>query len=140
MMAAGAFFDIHVEGRGSHGARPEVSIDPVLVASHIVTALQAIVARNVDPLDTAVVSATFIKGGDAYNVIPQTAAIGGTVRTFRNETMTLVEENMKRTAEGVAAAFGATARVDFRRLFAPLVNDAEATAAFADVAADDRRR
>ena len=62
MMAAGAFFDIHVEGRGSHGARPEVSIDPVLVASHIVTALQAIVSRNVDPLDTAVVSATFIKG------------------------------------------------------------------------------
>ena len=112
-----------------------MSIDPVLVASHIVTALQAIVSRNVDPLDTAVVSATFIKGGDAYNVIPQTAAIGGTVRTFRNETMTLVEENMKRTAEGVAAAFGATARVDFRRLFAALVNDAEATAEFADVAA-----
>jgi amidohydrolase len=135
MMAAGAFFDIHVEGRGSHGARPEVSIDPVLVASHIVAALQAIVSRNIDPLDTAVVSATFIKAGDAYNVIPQTAAIGGTVRTFRNETMTLVEENMKRTAEGVAAGFGATARVDFRRLFAALVNDTEATAAFADVAA-----
>jgi hippurate hydrolase len=124
-----------VEGRGSHGARPEVSVDSVLVASHIVTALQAIVARNVSPLDTAVVSATFIKGGDAYNVIPQTATIGGTVRTFRNETMQLVEDNMKRTAEGVAAGFGATAKVDFRRLFAPLVNDAEATAEFADVAA-----
>ncbi len=136
MMAAGAFFDIHVEGRGSHGARPEVSIDPVLVASHIVTALQAIVARNVDPIDTAVVSATAIHGGDAYNVIPQTAEIRGTVRTFRNETMTLVEENMRRTATGVAAAFGATARVDFRKLFAALVNDAAATAEFADVAAD----
>ena len=135
MMAAGAFFDIHVEGRGSHGARPETSIDPVLVASHIVAGLQAIVARNVNPLDTVVVSATFIKAGDAYNVIPQTAAIGGTVRTFKNETMTLVEENMRRTAEGIAAAFGASARVDFRRLFAPLVNDAEATAEFADVAA-----
>ena len=117
-----------------------MSIDPVLVASHIVTALQAIVSRNVDPLDTAVVSATFIKGGDAYNVIPQTAAIGGTVRTFRNETMTLVEENMKRTAEGVAAAFGATARVDFRRLFAALVNDAEATAEFARRRGGDRGR
>jgi hippurate hydrolase len=135
MMAAGAFFDIFVEGRGSHGARPEVSVDSVLVASHIVTALQAIVARNVSPLDTAVVSATFIKAGDAYNVIPQTATIGGTVRTFRNETMQLVEDNMTRTAEGVAAGFGATAKVDFRRLFAPLVNDAEATAEFADVAA-----
>jgi hippurate hydrolase len=136
MMAAGAFFDIFVEGRGAHGARPEQSIDPVLVASHIVTALQAIVARNVSPLDTAVVSATAIHGGDAYNVIPQTAEIRGTVRTFKNETMTLVEENMKRTASGVAAAFGASARVDFRRLFAPLVNDAAETAAFADVAAD----
>ena len=136
MMAAGAFFDIHVEGRGAHGARPEQSIDPVLVASHIVTALQAIVARNVDPLDTAIVSATAIHGGDAYNVIPQTAEIRGTARAFKHETMTLVEENMKRTAVGVAAAFGATAQVDFRRLFAPLVNDAAETKAFADVAAE----
>jgi hippurate hydrolase len=135
MMAAGAFFDIHVEGRGSHGARPETSVDSVLVASHIVIALQAIVARNLSALDSAVVSATTIKSGDAYNVIPQTAEIRGTVRTFRNETMALVEENMKRTAAGLAAAFGATVRVDFRRLFAPLVNEAEATAEFADVAA-----
>jgi hippurate hydrolase len=135
MMAAGAFFDIHVEGRGSHGARPEVSIDSVLVASHIVAALQAIVARNVSPLDAAVVSATAIHAGDAYNVIPQTAEIRGTVRAFRNDTMTLVEDNMKRTAAGVAAAFGATASVDFRRLFAPLVNDPAETAEFADVAA-----
>ena len=136
MMAAGAFFDIHVEGRGAHGARPEQSIDPVLVASHIVTALQAIVARNVSPIDTAVVSATAIHAGDAYNVIPQSAEIRGTVRTFKNETMSLVEDNMKRTAAGVAAAFGATANVDFRRLFAPLVNDPAETAEFADVAAE----
>src|ERR1044072_7220323 len=72
MMAAGSFFDIHVEGRGAHGARPETSIDPVLVASHIVVALQAIVGRNVSPLDTAVVSATTVKGGDAYNGIRPT--------------------------------------------------------------------
>src|SRR5712671_1840671 len=136
MMAAGAFFDIHVEGRGSHGARPEQSIDSVLVASHIVTALQAIVARNVSALDSAVVSATAISSGDAYNVIPQTGVIRGTVRTFRNETMTLAEDNMKRIAAGVAAAFGASASVGFRRLFAPLVNDAAEAAVFADVAAD----
>jgi amidohydrolase len=136
MMAAGAFFDIHVQGRGAHGARPEESIDPVLVASHIVTALQAIVARNVDPLDTAIVSATAIEGGDAYNVIPQAAEIRGTVRTFKQQTMMLVEENMKRTAAGVAAAFGATASVDFRNLFPPLVNDAAETEALADVAAE----
>jgi amidohydrolase len=135
-MAAGAFFDIHVEGRGSHGARPEQSIDSVLVASHIVVALQAIVARNVSALDSAVVSATTIKSGDAYNVIPQTAEIKGTMRTFKSETMDLVAENMKRIASGVAAAFGATASVDFRKLFAPLVNDAQQTAEFADVAAE----
>jgi amidohydrolase len=136
MMAGGAFFDIHVEGRGAHGARPEQSIDTVLVACHIVTALQSIVARNVSALDTAVVSATAISSGDAYNVIPQTGVIQGTVRTFRNETMKLAEDNMKRIATGVAAAFGATATVDFRRLFAPLVNDAAEAAVFADVAAD----
>ena len=136
MMAGGGFFDIHVEGRGAHGARPEVSIDPVLVAAHIVTALQAIVARNVSALDSAVVSATAIKSGDAYNVIPQSAEIRGTVRTFRNETMDLVETNMKRIVAGVASAFGATAHVDFRRLFAPLVNDAAEAMVFADVAAE----
>ena len=136
MMAGGGFFDIHVEGKGSHGARPEQSIDPVLVAAHIVTALQAIVARNVSALDSAVVSATAIKSGDAYNVIPQSAEIRGTMRTFRNETMDLVETNMKRIVAGVAAAFGATAHVDFRRLFAPLVNDAAEAMVFADVAAE----
>ena len=136
MMAGGGFFDIHVEGRGSHGARPEQSIDPVLVAAHIVTALQAIVARNVSALDSVVLSATAIKSGDAYNVIPQSAEIRGTVRTFRNDTMDLVETNMKRIVAGVAAAFGATAQVDFRRLFAPLVNDAAEAMVFADVAAE----
>ena len=136
MMAAGAFFDIFVEGRGAHGARPETGIDTVLVASHIVVALQAIVARNVSPLDSAVVSATAIHGGDAYNVIPQSADIRGTVRTFRHETMDLVEKNMKQIVAGVASAFGATAHVDFRRLFAPLVNDAAEAMVFADVAAE----
>ena len=136
MMAGGGFFDIHVEGRGSHGARPEQSVDPVLVAAHIVTALQAIVARNVSALDSVVVSATAIKSGDAYNVIPQSAEIRGTARTFRNETMDLVEKNMKQIVAGVASAFGATAHVDFRRLFAPLVNDANEAMLFADVAAE----
>ena len=136
MMAGGAFFDIHITGRGSHGARPQQSIDPVLTACHITTALQSIVSRNVDPLDTAVVSVTAVIGGDAYNVIPQTASIRGTARTFKRETMTLIGENMKRIANGVAAAFGATAEVDFRPLFAPLVNDPAETTAIADVAAE----
>ncbi|MDE2516607.1 MAG: amidohydrolase [Rhodospirillales bacterium] len=133
--AGGAFFDIKVSGKGSHGARPEVSVDPVLVASHIVTTLQSIVARNVAPSDTAVLSVTRIIGGDAYNVIPETATIAGTARAFSSDVMTLIEANMTRIATGVAEGFGATAEVDFRVIFAPLINDAEQTDAIADAAA-----
>ena len=82
MMAGGAFFDIRVTGKGSHGARPETGVDPVLVGSHITTALQSIVARNVRAVDTVVVSVTQIHAGDAYNVIPQTAVLRGTARTL----------------------------------------------------------
>jgi hippurate hydrolase len=135
MMAGGAFFDITVTGRGSHGARPEGSIDPVLAACHITTALQSIVSRNVPPADTAVVSVTSVSGGDAYNVIPQQATIRGTARTMKRETMDLLEQGMKRIAAGVAAGLGATAEVDFRYLFAPLVNDPAETRAIADAAA-----
>ncbi len=135
-MAGGAFFDISVRGRGAHGARPEESIDPVLAACHIATALQSIVARNVRPSDTAVLSITKVMGGDAYNVIPQYATVSGTARTFRPDTMDLIEANMTRVAEGVAAGFGAVATVDFRKIFAPLVNNPEETQILGDVAAD----
>jgi len=135
-MAGGAFFDISVRGKGAHAARPEESIDPVLAACHIATALQSIVSRNVRPADTAVLSITKVMGGDAFNVIPQYATVSGTARTFRAETMDLIEANMTRVAEGVAAGFGAVATVDFRRIFAPLVNNPEETRIFGDVAAD----
>ncbi|HEX5318839.1 MAG TPA: M20 aminoacylase family protein [Stellaceae bacterium] len=134
MMAGGAFFDIAITGKGAHGARPEAGIDPVLVASHITTGLQAIVARNVRPVDTCVVSVTQIHGGDAYNVIPQTAVLRGTVRCFSHETMKLVEERMRGIAEGIAAGFGAKAELDFRALFPPLVNHADETQFIVDCA------
>ena len=114
MMAGGAFFDIDIEGRGAHGARPEAGVDSVLVASHVTTALQSIVARNVRPVDTAVLSVTQIHGGNAYNVIPQTVRLSGTVRAFSNEVMALIGRNLARVAEGVAAGFGAKASTDFR--------------------------
>ncbi|MFC4166332.1 M20 aminoacylase family protein [Teichococcus aestuarii] len=135
-MAGGAFFDITVHGKGSHGARPEASIDPVLTACHIATGLQSIVSRNLSPRETAVVSVTKVTGGDAYNVIPQTAVLSGTARFFSKEVAGQIEEAMRRMAEGVAAGFGATAEVDFRLIFAPLVNQAERTAEIADAAAD----
>ena len=125
MMAGGAFFDIHVTGKGSHGARPESGVDAALAAAQIAVSLQSVVARNVPPVETAVLSVTRIHAGDAYNVIPQTAALGGTVRAFSRDVMRLVERSMRRVAEGTAAAFGARAEVDFRELFAPTVNDAD---------------
>src|SRR5947208_3506124 len=136
MMAGGAFFDIAITGKGAHGARPESGVDPVVVASHITTALQSIVSRNVRPVDTCVVSVTQIHAGDAYNVIPERAVLRGTVRCFSTATMSLVEERMRRIAEGVAAGFGATASLDFRSLFPALVNHADETCFIADTAAE----
>ncbi len=123
MMAGGAFFDIDITGVGAHGARPESGVDPIVVGTQIASALQTIVSRNVAPVDTAVLSITQFHAGDAYNVIPQTARLSGTVRAFSNATMTMIGEHMKRTAEGVAQAMGATAKVDFRVNFAPTIND-----------------
>jgi hippurate hydrolase len=133
--AGGAFFDIRITGTGAHGARPEVSVDPVLVASHIVTALQSILSRNVPPSETAVLSVTRIVAGEAYNVIPESASIAGTARAFNSDVMAKIEANMKRIAKGVAEGFGANAEVDFRVIFAPLINDAGPTGLIADAAA-----
>ncbi|MGE5271178.1 MAG: M20 aminoacylase family protein [Thiohalocapsa sp.] len=136
MMAGGAFFDITIIGRGAHGARPESGVDPVLAASHITAALQSIVARNMRPQDTVVVSVTQIHAGDAYNVIPERAVLSGTVRCFSSRAMGLVEERMRSLAEGIAAGFGARAELDFRVLFPPLVNHDAETSCIADAAAE----
>lgn len=136
MMAGGAYFDIAVTGRGAHGARPESGIDPIVTASHIAIALQTIVSRNVRPLDTAVLSVTQIHAGEAYNVIPEHAVIRGTARCFSRETMAMIEQNMRRIAAGVASGFGASAELDFRIIFPPLVNDAAEAGFVADTAAE----
>jgi hippurate hydrolase len=135
-MSGGAFFDIEITGKGSHGAHPENSIDPALTACHIGAALQSVVSRNLGATETAVLSVTKIVAGDAYNVVPQTAHMSGTARAFKHEVMDRIEERMRRVVEGVAAGFGATATLDFRRIFAPLVNDPVHTAAYADAAAE----
>jgi hippurate hydrolase len=125
MMAGGAMFDIDITGKGAHGARPETGVDSVLVAAHITTALQSIVSRNTRALDSVVLSVTRVQSGDAYNVIPHTAHLMGTARTFSRETFALIEERMTRIARGVAEGFGATAEVDFRVTFAPTINNPE---------------
>ena len=134
--AGGAFFDIVIGGKGAHGARPEASIDPVLTACHVTTALQSIVSRTLSPRDPAVVSVTKVLGGEAYNVIPQTATISGTARFFTREVGRQIEDGLRRVAAGVAAGFGATAETRWRLIFAPTINDPAQTEAFAEAAAD----
>jgi amidohydrolase len=133
--AGGAFFDITITGRGAHGARPELSVDPVLVAGQIITALQSIVARNISPADTAVLSVTRVVAGDAYNVIPESAKMSGTARAFKAATMQMMEDGIRRIAKGVAEGFRAEAEVDFRLIFAPLINADAQTDIVADAAA-----
>jgi amidohydrolase len=136
MMAGGASFTIEIGGKGSHGARPEDGVDPVLVASHLNVALQSIVSRNLPAAEAAVVSVTQIAGGHAFNVIPSMATLGGTVRAFSNSVIDTIETRMRRLAVDTASAFGATAELNFRRLAPPLINhDAEATM-FLDAARD----
>ena len=101
---------------------PHHGVDPVLVAAHIVTAAQALVSRHTDPVDTAVVSFTMIRGGSAFNVIPDEVTISGTVRSFKPETQDALEEGLARVAENVAAAFGASAEVAYQRSYPATVN------------------
>jgi amidohydrolase len=135
-LAGAAFFDITVTGKGAHGARPHESVDPIIVACHIATALQTIVSRNISAQDTAVLSITQIHAGDAYNVIPQQAILSGTARTMKPEVMATIEHTMKRLAASIAEGFGAQATVAFRNLFVPLVNDHDEATIYADAAAE----
>ncbi|MGE0698575.1 MAG: M20 aminoacylase family protein [Hyphomicrobiaceae bacterium] len=135
-MAGGAFFDVVVKGRGAHGATPSNGVDPVVAACHIVTALQTVVARNLPPGDMGVLSVTKIDGGDAYNVIPETARMGGTIRAMKRETLSLIEAGLKRVAPSIAEGLGAKAEVDYRLIFAPLINAPEPMRAIADAAAE----
>ena len=125
--AAGAFFDVLITGTGGHGAQPDKAIDPVIIASEIVCALQTIVSRTVNPSDTAVLSVTQIHAGDAYNVIPGSARLSGTVRTLSVKVMSRIEEKLNSLVQGIAAAFGGKAEVDFRIIFHPVINDVAAT-------------
>lgn len=136
VMASVDQFEIEVLGRGGHAAAPHQTIDPVLVAAHVITALQSLVSRRRDPLAEAVVSVTEVHAGRAFNVIPDRAQLRGTVRTFGGHFFDDAPRLVEQTARGVAAAFGADARVEYRRLSAPLINNEELSVLMRDVAAD----
>jgi amidohydrolase len=137
MMAAADRFEITIQGRGGHGAHPYMAIDPVLVAGHIITAAQSLVSRNVNPLDSAVVSLCAMQAGElgAFSVIPRQAQLIGTARSFRREVQDMIEERLGRLVESIALGFGATARLDYHRMYPATINT-PAEARFAgDVAA-----
>src|SRR5229473_334535 len=123
-----------ITGKGAHGARPESGIDPVIIATQIISALQSVVSRNVAALDSAVISVTQMHAGDAYNVIPQEAVLRGTIRAFRKETMALIKERIETISRGIAKTLGGEAQPDVRVAFPPLVNDKDSVKFIADVA------
>jgi hippurate hydrolase len=133
--AAADLFEIAVEGKGGHAAKPHETIDTTLVASHIVVALQSIASRNVDPTKQVVVSVTsFETESKAHNVIPQKVQLRGTVRTMDHAVQDMTEANLKRIAETTAAAFGAKAEVTYRRNYPVMINSDEQTEFAAEVA------
>lgn len=123
VMAAADGFDITIHGKGGHGAYPHECVDPVVVGAQVVTALQSLVSRETDPMDNAVVSTCVFQSGDAFNVIPDTARLAGTVRTFQKNTRDMMEKRITEVAQGVAASMGATAEVTYTRGYPATVND-----------------
>lgn len=141
MMAATDQFSITVSGHGAHAAMPHLGVDPVLAGSHIVVALQSLVSRATAPAEAAVLSVTMFHAGSASNVIPPSAQLDGTVRTLSAESRDRMEAGLRRVADSVAAGFGATATVEYRRGYPVTVNspdgaDAAARAAARVVGAD----
>jgi len=136
MMAAADRITIEISGRGGHGAHPYMTVDPVLVAGHIITAVQSIVARNVKAIDSAVISLCAMQAGDlgAMSVAPASATLVGTVRSFSAEVQTLLERRLGELCSAVALGFGATATVRYERLYPATINAPREAQFAADVA------
>lgn len=123
LMAGADLFKVIIEGKGGHGALPHQTHDPILAAAQVVSAIQGIVARNISPLQSAVISFTMIRAGDAYNVIPQTAELRGTIRTFEKETRDLVLTRFKEVVERVSLAMGCEATIETWGLTPSVINN-----------------
>ncbi len=137
IMAGADQFEIRVAGKGGHAALPHHTIDPVVIAAHMVTATQTIVSRNVSPIESGVISITQIHAGSAYNVIPQEVIMRGTVRALSHEVRDQLEQGLRRIVETLPAAFGSSATLIYRRGYPPTVNHPGApTALAARVAAE----
>lgn len=122
-MAGGEIFKIKIIGKGGHGAAPHLAVDPILAAAQVVSALQGIAARNVAPLQSAVVSVCTIHGGETFNVIPPAVEMSGTIRTFEPGVRRKVLERFEKTVQAVAEGLGCRAEVDVKRLTPAVIND-----------------
>ena len=127
IMAAADMFDLPINGRGGHAAFPDQCIDPIVFASQVVSALQTITSRNTHPVDSVVISVTQIHAGDAYNVIPDSVRMHGTVRTFQTETRAKIPSSMLRVAEGVCAAYGTTCELNYMSGYPTTINSVPET-------------
>ncbi len=132
-MASFDIFEIELTGRGSHAALPHTGIDPVVAAAALVQALQTITSRNVDPIESAVVSVTQFHAGDTWNVIPDAAVVRGTARAFSAEVRDLLERRLREICAGIASAHGTQVKVRYERRYPPLINAAPETEICASV-------
>ena len=128
MMAGAEYFKITVYGKGGHGAMPQVSVDPIVASAEIISALQSVVARNVDPLKPAVVTVASVQAGEAFNVIPPKAEMTGTIRTFERDVRLTVLERFMEIVEGTAQAMGCTAEIELKRISPAVINAGEVAA------------
>jgi amidohydrolase len=128
IMASTSLFKITLTGSGCHGAMPHLGEDPVFAAAQIVSSLQSILTRNKNPVEAAALSVTQIHGGEAQNVVPTHAWLGGTVRTFSDETLDLIESRMRAIVASTAFGLGCRSEVEFSRNYPPTINDPEQTA------------
>jgi hippurate hydrolase len=122
IMAASDAFDIVIEGEGGHAALPQNTVDPVLIAAHMITALHSIVSRDIDPMRSAVLSVTMLQAGEAFNIIPRNVKLTGTVRTLDESVRDYMEERLRGVAGGIAGTFGGRAEVSYRRGYPVTVN------------------
>lgn len=134
ILAGADFFDIRFKGKGAHAAHPDVAQDPVPAIGELIGALQTIVSRNVSPTEPAVLSITRIEAGSAYNVIPETASIAGTVRAFSDTVRETIRSRIRTISEHIAQAHGLSVEVDIRDIFSVLTNDDASVDIVADVA------
>ncbi|XYD11919.1 M20 aminoacylase family protein (plasmid) [Methylobacterium sp. NMS12] len=135
-LAAADFFDIRIRGRGTHAAMPHLGIDPILIAAALTQALQTIVSRDTDPLKSIVLSITRTEAGASYNVVPETAQLAGTIRTFDAEVRAMAERRMRAIAAGLATAYGAEIEVTLRDIFSVLENARIQAAAAVEIATE----